>query len=157
MSETAVPEETVMDQPSRTGDPAERAFWSWLAFWVQLLVLGVLAIVGAFFASAAARPGDYSCGMVLVIASIALAFLRLKTRLDQDEGDPGDFLLVGDMQNLAVVIPLFTIIGLAGLFVANAWGSGALHTAGVALFVVSGLIVFLDIKHVFDRRDCEPH
>jgi hypothetical protein len=57
------------------------------------------------------------------------------------------------MWNLAVVIPLFTIIGLAGLFIAHAWENGALHAAGIALFIVSGVIIFLDIKRVFDRMD----
>jgi hypothetical protein len=64
-----------------------------------------------------------------------------------------DFLLVGDMWNLALVIPLFTVIGLAGLFVAHAWENGAMHTAGIALFIVSGAIIFLDMKHVFDGME----
>ena len=41
-------------------DKAECAFWSWLGFWLQILVLGVLAIIGAFAASTADRPGDYT-------------------------------------------------------------------------------------------------
>ena len=40
---------------------------------------------------------------------------------------------------------------LAGLFIAHAWESGAMHTAGIALFVISGAIIFLDMKQVFDR------
>jgi hypothetical protein len=131
-------------------DP-ERAFWSWLGFWLLLLVLGVLAIIGSFAASGADRPGDYACGMVLSLAAIALAFLRLKHRLDGSGSGWSDFLLVGDMWNLALVIPLFAVIGLAGLFIAHAWENGAMHTAGIALFIVSGAIIFLDIKHVFDR------
>jgi hypothetical protein len=142
-----------MDGLRQTPDPAERAFWSWLGFWLEILVLGVLAIIGAFAASAADRPGDYSCGMVLSLAAIALAFLRLKRRLDDDGCGWADFLLVGDMWNLALVIPLFTVIGLAGLFIAHAWESGAMHTAGIALFIVSGAIIFLDMKHVFDRTE----
>ncbi len=140
-----------MDQRSRSPDIAERAFWSWLGFWLQILVLGMLALVGAFAASGADRPGEYACGMVLSLAAIALGFLRLKRRLDGSGFGWGDFLLVGDMWNLALVIPLFTLIGLAGLFIAHAWESGAMHTAGIALFVVSGAIIFLDMKHVFDR------
>jgi hypothetical protein len=136
-----------------TPDTAEHAFWSWLGFWLQLLVLGVLAIVGAFAASAADRPGDYTCGLVLSLAAIALGFLRLKHRLDGSEPGWGELLLVGDMRNLALVIPLFTVIGLAGLFIAHAWEAGAMHVAGIALFVASGAIVFLDIKHVFDRME----
>ena len=138
-------------------DQAETAFWSWLGFWLQLLILGVLAIVGAFFASAASRPGNYSCGIVLSLATIALAFLLLKNRLDRGESSPDNFLLVRDMRNLAVVIPLFTVIGLAGLLIAHAWEGGAMHAAGIALFVVSGLLVFLNMKHVFDRVDAERH
>ena len=42
-------------------------------------------------------------------------------------------------------------IGLVGLFIAHAWESGAMHAAGLALFVASGAIIFLDLKHVFDR------
>jgi hypothetical protein len=146
-----------MDETGRIRDEAERAFWSWLGFWLQLLVLGILALVGAFFASGAARPGDYGCGLVLMFGAIALAFLRLKTRLDGSEPSWRNFLLVENMWNLAIVIPLFAVIGLAGLFVAHAWESGGLHAAGVALFVVSGLIIFLNIKHVFDHKDSEPH
>src|ERR1700751_342097 len=119
-------------------DDAERAFWSWLGFWLQILVLGVLAIVGAFAASAADRPGDYGCGMMLSLAVIALAFLLLKRRLDGNRIGWGDFLLVDDMWNLALVIPLFTLMGLAGLFIAHAWEDGAMHTAGIVLFIASG-------------------
>src|SRR5260370_33909145 len=61
-------------------DDAERAFWFWLGFWLQILVLGVLAIVGAFAASRADRPGGYTGGMVLSLASVAVAFLRVKNR-----------------------------------------------------------------------------
>jgi hypothetical protein len=113
----------------------------------------VLAIIGAFAASAADRPGDYTCGMALSLAAIALAFLRLKRRLDGNGSGWADFLLVGDMWNLALVIPLFAVIGLAGLFIAHAWENGAMHTAGIALFIVSGAVIFLDMKHVFDRMD----
>jgi len=142
-----------MDEPGSTPEDAERAFWSWLGFWVQFLILGLLAVIGAFVASGNARPGDYECGLLLSLAAITLAFLRLKHQLDG--GSPGwdSFLLVDDMKNLALAIPLFTVIGLVGLFIADAWESGAMHAAGIGLFVVSGAIVFLDIKHVFDRID----
>jgi hypothetical protein len=134
-------------------ESVELSFWSWLGFWVEILVLAVLAVVGAFAASGAEHSGEYDCGIILSLAAIALAFLRLKHRLDG--GSPGllDFLLVEDMWNLALVLPLFTIIGLAGLFIADAWEEGAMHAAGLALFVVSGAIIFLDLKHVFDRMD----
>ena len=141
-----------MDETGRTPG-VERPFWSWLGFWVQFLILAVLGVIGAFVASADARPGDYLCGLLLSLGAIALAFWRLKHRLDGGALGWGKFLLVEDMKNLALAIPLFAVIGLAGLFVARAWESGAMHDAGLGLFVASGAIIFLDIKHVFDRMN----
>ena len=140
-----------MDETGRIPDDAERAFWSWLGFWVQFLILGFLAVIGAFVASEDARPGDYLCGLLLSLGAVALAFLRLKHRLDGGALDWGTFLFVDDMKNLALAIPLFAIIGLVGLFIARAWESGAIHDAGLGLFVASGAFVFLNIKRVFDR------
>ena len=145
-----------MDDTSRKPEDAEHAFWSWLGFWAQFLIFGVLTVVGAFVASGAERPGDYTCGMLLSLGAVALAFLRLKHRLDGGASDWGDFLLVDNMWGLAIAIPLFAIIGLAGLFIAHSWEDGAMHAAGVALFIASGAIIFLDLKRVFDRADSEP-
>ncbi|MGC2199796.1 MAG: hypothetical protein WA633_06555 [Stellaceae bacterium] len=142
-----------MEDTARTTETAEHAFWSWLGFWVQIVVLFVLVVVGAFAASRAERSGDYACGMTLILGSIALIFLRVKNRLDGGPSGLGQFLLVENMWNLALVIPLFVVIGLAGLFIAHAWDSGAMHTAGIALFLASGAIIFLDMKRVFDRMD----
>jgi hypothetical protein len=142
-----------MNETGERADNAERAFWSWLGFWGQFAILGLLAVIGAFFASADMRSGDYQCGILLSLGAIALGFLRLKQGLDG--GAPGwrGFLLVDNMKNLALVIPLFALIALTGLFLAHAWGSGAMYAAGVCLFAVSGVIVFLNLKNVFDRMD----
>ena len=51
------------------------------------------------------------------------------------------------------MIVIFTILGLAGLFIAAGFDHGGLHAAGVALFAASGLAVFLSMKHVFDALD----
>ena len=67
--------------------------------------------------------------------------------------DWGAFLFVDDMKNLALAIPLFSVIGIAGLFIGHAWEGGAMHAAGLGLFVVSGVMIFLDIKRVFDRMN----
>jgi hypothetical protein len=145
--------ETPIDGTIQTPESAERAFWSWFGFWVQMLGLAALAIIGAFAASGAQRSGDYVCGMVLTLAAIALAFLRLKHRLDGGGAGMSEFLLVNDMWNLALVIPLFTVIGLAGLFIAHGSEGGALQIAGVALFLASGGAIFLDLKYVFDLME----
>lgn len=142
-----------MAETSREPETAERAFWSWIGFWVQFALLGLCVVIGAFAASGAERPGDYGAGVVLILCALALAFLRLKQRFDGGTGNWREFLLVDNMASLTIAIPLFVVIGLAGLFVAAGWREGALHDAGIGLFVVSGVIVFLDIKRVFDRID----
>ena len=79
--------------------------------------------------------------------------MRLKNRFDGGAADWGSFLLVDDMANLVAVIVIFAVLGLAGLFIAAGVDDGGLHDAGVALFVASGLAVFLSLKHVFDTLD----
>ena len=71
-----------MEEAGRTPDDAGRAFRSWFGFWIQFLILGALAVIGAFVASADAWPGDYLCGLLLSLGAVALAFLRLRQRLD---------------------------------------------------------------------------
>jgi hypothetical protein len=132
---------------------AEPGYGAWLAFWGELIILALLAVLGAFFASAERSSGDYTCGLMLSLTAIALAFMRLKNRFDG--GDPGwaGFLLVDDPGNLVAVVVVFAILALAGLFVAAGVDHGGLHNAGVALFVVSGIAIFLSLKRVFDNLD----
>jgi hypothetical protein len=130
-----------------------REYWSWIGFWGQFAVLALLAIVGAFFASEGGEPGDYSCGLWLSVTAIALAFLRLKQYFDTGRTDWPSFLFVDDMTNLIAVIVVFVIVGLIGLFVAAGSDSNSLQASGVALFIASGLAVFLSLKHVFDKLD----
>src|SRR5579884_2023145 len=96
-----------------------RLFWSWLRCWVQLGILAVLAIGGAFFASQGRQPGDYQSGLMLAAAAFILAVMLVKRRLDGAPDDLPSLVLVDDMRGLAFVIPLFTIAALAGLFIAK--------------------------------------
>jgi len=139
-----------MDESSAA---SERGFGAWIAFWAELAVLGAVAVLGAFFASASRAPGDYTCGLLLGLGAIALAFLRLKNRFDGGAADWTSFLLVDDLASLVAVIVIFTILGLVGLFTAAGVDQGGLHDAGIALFVASGLAVFLSLKHFFDTTD----
>lgn len=140
-----------MADSARKPETAERAFWSWIGFWFQFLILGLCVVLGAFTASGDAEAGDYAVGIVLILSAAALGFLRLKQVFDQRPARFGDFLLIDNMAGLAVVVPVFVVIGLAGLFIARAWPGGSLHDAGIALFVFSGLLVFFDIVRVLDR------
>jgi hypothetical protein len=142
--------ERVIDMADTDAEPGMGA---WLGFWVQMIVLGLLAVLGAWFASAGAGPGDYTSGLILFVCALALAFHRLKAWLDGESSGWQEALFVDTMGNLAVVVPLFAVIGLGGLFVAASWGAGSLHDAGIGLFCASGLAVFLSLKRVFDRLD----
>jgi len=141
-----------MDDPKAGSRDQDNGTAAWFGFWAQFIVLGGLAIGGALFASAERDPGDYATGLVLALSAIALAFLRLKHFFDGRPGAWMAFLLVDDMRNLALVIPVFAIIGLIGLFIAAA-APGTLRDAGIGLFAASGAIVFLSLKRVFDNLD----
>jgi hypothetical protein len=130
--------------------PEER-LGPWLGFWAQFVVLGALTILGLCIASDG-EPGDYATGLMLAVGAVLLAFLRLKAHFDGTDDDWTSFLLVDRPAHLVVVIPLFTVIALAGLFM-GAGAPGTLQSAGVALFVVSGLVIFLSLKRVFDELD----
>jgi hypothetical protein len=145
--------ESGMDLTRNDQEAGELGLRAWIGFWAQLVVFAALAVLGAFFASEDRAPGDYACGLVLSLTAIVLAFMRLKGRFDGAAADWGDFLLVDDMANLVAVIVVFTLLALAGLFVAARFDHGGLHNGAVALFVASALAVFLSLKHVFDNLD----
>lgn len=129
-------------------------YCAWFGFWGQFVVLFLLAVIGGLFASAGAAPGDYACGLILALAAIALAFMRLKAWFDGGSaGGWGNFLFVDDTANLILAIVVFIILGLGGALVASGAAYGGLQNGGIALFIVSAVGVLLSLKHVFDIRD----
>jgi hypothetical protein len=142
-----------MQSPNSPRNGLGREYWAWFSFWAELVVLGALAILGGYAASRSGAPDDYPTRLILSLTATGLAFFRLKRRFDGAPTDWPHFLLVDDMRNLVLVIAVSIVLGLAGLFVAAAANDGSLHVAGVALFVTSGVIVFLSLKNVFDNLD----
>ncbi|HTW53551.1 MAG TPA: hypothetical protein VME45_16795 [Stellaceae bacterium] len=140
-----------MQSTPTSPQPPDQGLRPWFGFWIQFVVLALLAILGLHIASDGA-PGDYATGLLLTVGAILLAFLRLKAHFDGVGDDWTSFLFVDRPGQLVVVIPLFTVIALGGLFM-GAGAPGSLQGAGVALFIVSGLVIFLSLKRVFDRLD----
>jgi len=140
-------------QAERESGESDQGYWAWFGFWAELVMFGLLAIAGGYFASHGGGSGDYATGLVLGVTAIALAFLRLKRHFDGAPTRWDRVLLVDDTRNLVLVIAVYVALGLAGLFVAAAEADGSLHVAGVALFATSGVIVFLNLKNVFDTLD----
>lgn len=130
-----------------------REYWAWLGFWAQFAALGGFVILGMYVGGRGGEPGDDTAGLLLAIGAALLAFLRLKLWFDGAETGWMGFLFVDRMAHLAIVIPLFAVIGLAGLFVAAGAEGNILHDAGIGLFIASGLVIFLSMKRVFDRLD----
>jgi len=139
--------------PEAGSSSSGTSYCAWFGFWGQFVALGLLAVIGGFFASADAASGDYACGLILALAAIALAFLRLKTWFDAGSGGWANFLFVDDTANLILAIVVFVVLGLGGMIVASGVGYGGLQNGGVALFIVSAIGVLLNLKHVFDIRD----
>ena len=142
-----------MRQSETERDTGDLGYRGWFAFWIPLAFLALLAVWGAFVASAGREPGDYVCGLTLSGAAILLGFMLIKQRFDGRPADWGGFLLVDEPASLIAVIVVFVIVALVGIFVAAGLGHGALHDAGIALAVASALAVFLSMKRVFDNLD----
>jgi hypothetical protein len=140
-----------MNSISPTPQSADEGLGPWFGFWAQFVVLGALTILGLYIASDG-ESGDYATGLMLSLGAVLLAFLRLKAYFDGTDTDWTSFLFIDKPAHLLVVIPLFTIIALGGLFIA-AGEPGSLQNAGVALFVVCGLVIFFSLKRVFDKLD----
>jgi hypothetical protein len=133
--------------------PSAREFWSWFGFWGQFVGLGLVAAIGGLFAGESTDSDDSACGLLLMVAAIVLAFIRLKDHFDGRAAGWSETLFVDTMPNLTLAIVLFAILGLLGLVTAAEAEHGALHNAGVALFVVAVFAVFLNMKRVFDTAE----
>jgi hypothetical protein len=142
-----------MQSTPTSPQPQDLGLRPWFGFWIPLVVLVALTILGLYIASDG-MPGDYATGLLLALGAVLLVFLRLKAYFDGAADDWTSFLFVDRPGQLVIVIPLFTVIALAGLFM-GAGAPGSLQGAGVGLFIVSGLIIFLSLKRVFDKLDSE--
>ncbi|HEX5455667.1 MAG TPA: hypothetical protein VFX06_17900 [Stellaceae bacterium] len=138
--------------PSGLPGPEESGLADWFLYWVELGILLLLALTGAFVA-ADGRPGDYACGLALLFMSLALAMLRLKRRLDGEPPDWKTFFLVDNWLGLVIAVIVFLGVALIGVFVAAGIGGGSLYPAGLALTGAAVVAAFLSLKNVFDRGE----
>lgn len=136
---------------SLRGHFQSREYFAWISFWAQIILLGFLAILGAFFASERGEPGAYSCGLWISFAAVALAFMRLKQYFDVRQQDSPAFLFGADVSSLIAVGGLFAALVLTGLLLAANKESGTAHDTGLILSGASGLAVLLNIKRIFDQ------
>lgn len=129
--------------------------WRLVAPWLGYLFLGAAGILGLFTASAADDSASYAVGIATFALAIILIVMRMRRQLD---GRETGFLLpvtATDSDTLFITVALLTVLGLVGAMLAATIG-GMVYAIGLALFFVSALLIFFEIKRYFDRRDHQP-
>ena len=146
------PDATQRDAADRPQPVPVSEVWRIVLPGLGYVFLALAGVYGLFTASEAGDGPTYAAGLGLFILAALLIAVRLKLQFD---GSEVGFLLpmvIERLDSLLVAIAVLTVLGLGGFILAAAVG-GALYGIGLALFVVSALIIFLEIKRYFDRRD----
>lgn len=141
------------EEAARMHEEANQVFLSWLRFWVQLAILAVLTIGGAFYASWGSQPESYQSGLILAIVAFILIVLLVRRRLDGAPGDLASMLLVNSTNGLWIVVPLLAALAIGGVILAANDPPGPLYIFGLGLLGASVLGILWQIKHVYDRID----
>ncbi|MGH7088777.1 MAG: hypothetical protein ACREFQ_07740, partial [Stellaceae bacterium] len=129
--------------------------WRLVAPWLGYVFLVAAGILGLFTASAAEDSASYTVGLATFAVAIILIVLRMMRQLD---GRETGFLVpvtATDSDTLYVTVAILTVLGLVGAMLAATVG-GMVYAIGMALFFVSILLIFFEIKRYFDRRDHAP-
>ena len=128
----------------------------------DLVLTQILFVVGSSWVGAAAKLGHahlffWLLAILLFYIPQAAVVIYLSNRMPLEGGiyqwaklgfnEFAGFIVAWNLWLLSI-----TVIALGGLFVA-AGEAGSLQSAGVGLFVVCGLIIFLSLKRVFDKLD----
>jgi hypothetical membrane protein len=141
------------DRPIPLPEAEAREYRAWAAFWLQLGVLVLLALLGLYFSSQGDAPGDYYIGLILAVAAAGLIALHIYNRLAGSTGGWGSLLLVDNPPSLFAAIIVFILLGLAGLIIGGRHSSASVQDGGLALFCVCALLVFLSMKRFFDSQE----
>jgi hypothetical protein len=84
--------------------------------------------------------------------SLALAW-RIRAHFDQQEGGALLPVLVDEAGSLVVLIVLLAALAIVGLVLAARAADTSAQSAGYALFAVGLALIFLNLKHYFDRQE----
>jgi hypothetical protein len=124
--------------------------WRWIApgFVGIALIFGFL--MGLWGASRAVEPGSAAVGFgAAALALVALGW-ELKAYCD---GSIELSLLVDTSEALLLLVGVLSLLGVAGLVVAGLSADPTVEVAGFTLFLIDVGLIFLNVKHYFDRRD----
>ncbi len=136
-------------------EAADREFWMGVRLFVGRSVLGGIGLLGLFTASHAESGATYTAGLALFGFAVAILFFEIDRFFD---GRPSLFmgtkgLVASTNDDLLVLLPGRVVMILAGLFLAARAEENAGYAMGLGVAGVSLVMVFLDLKGVFDRLD----
>lgn len=149
MAHTEIHSAAPQDEPRPV---AAGEVWRLIAPGLGYVFLAAAAILGLFTASGATDSGTYYSGLATFALAVIIAAVRMKLQLD---GRETGFLLpvtAASSDALVVTIALLAVLGLFGVVLAASVG-GDVYSIGLALFVISAALIFLEMKRYFDRAD----
>lgn len=136
-----------------------REMLEWMAPWLVGALLAFSALLGFFTASGAQDDGTYAAGLVTAALSLVALGWCVKRYFDRRAENFAQNLdvviLIEQTDSLLVLIALLVALGIGGLFLC-VHAEGAASNAGFALFVVSLIFIFWNLKHYFDVRERRP-
>jgi hypothetical protein len=128
---------------------APAQLWRWLAPGFVAIALVLAFLIGLWGASRAIGPASAAVGFGAAgLALVALGW-ELKAYCD---GTLKLSILVDTSEALLLLVGILTLLGLAGLVVAGLSGDPTVEVAGFTLFLVDVGLIFLNVKHYFDRQ-----
>lgn len=126
----------------------------WFAPWVLAGGLMIVFLGGLWFASAAADPGTYAVGLAAAALALGALIWELVTALAGKLGSgKADRFLVEDETSLVVLVALLVALALGGLVLAARSAEVAASGAGYGLFFFAIVLICVNLKHYFDRRE----
>lgn len=124
--------------------------WRWLAPGFVAIALMLAFLVSLWGASRAVGPGSEAIGF----GAAALALLALGWELKAYcDGTLKLSILVETSEALLLLVGVLTFLGVAGLVVAGLSADPTVEVSGFTLFLIDVGLIFLNVKHYFDRRD----
>ena len=132
------------------GPGQDREFWNGARNAVRWALLLGFGLLGLGAASSAGDSVDAARDLGVFVVVVLLFFWEIKRHFDGAPALGFSDLAVEDPLSLAVGVPLFTVLGVAGLFMASAAETVSGYYAGLGLAAGALGMVFLNLKTRFD-------
>jgi hypothetical protein len=123
---------------------------AWFAPWLIAIFLGAAFVLGLWSASAASDSDTATMGYAIAALALIAAAWDINMAL---EARPLPSLLVDTAEALVLLVAFLCVLAVAGLIAAARSDSLAVESGGYALFVLSLVFIFWNMKHYYDRNE----